>query len=107
MNALGIAIPAMACTGIGAWGAFHPRSELFGPTITKLEKHCALTFDDGPNPQITPRLLSLLEKHRIPATFFVLGKYVRQYPGLVADIVTRGHIVGNHTYGHPSLLFFG
>jgi peptidoglycan/xylan/chitin deacetylase (PgdA/CDA1 family) len=65
-----------------------------------------LTFDDGPNPRITPLLLALLEKHAVPATFFVLGKYASAHPGLTAEIAARGHVIGNHTYGHHSLIFF-
>jgi peptidoglycan/xylan/chitin deacetylase (PgdA/CDA1 family) len=99
-------IPVAACAGIGAWGAFHPRSQLFGPTISRLEKLCALTFDDGPNPRVTPQLLALLDKHRVPATFFVLGKYVRSNSGLLADMAARGHAIGNHTYRHPNLVFW-
>ncbi len=67
---------------------------------------CALTFDDGPNPRVTPQLLTLLEKHNVPATFFVIGKYVEQHRGLTAEIAAAGHSIGNHTYGHPNLLFF-
>jgi peptidoglycan/xylan/chitin deacetylase (PgdA/CDA1 family) len=107
MDALRIAVPSLACLGIGAWGAFHPRSQLFGPAISTVEKSCALTFDDGPNPSVTPQLLSLLERHGVVATFFVLGKYVQQAPGLMAEIAARGHVIGNHTYSHPNLLFQG
>jgi len=106
MNPLEIVIPATAALGLSAWGAFHPRSQLFGATVCSAGKACALTFDDGPNPRATPQLLALLEKHRVPATFFVLGKYVEQYPGLTAEIVAANHAIGNHTYGHPSLIFF-
>lgn len=100
-------IPAVACAGIAAWGAFHPRSQLFGPTICRVGEGCALTFDDGPNPRVTPQLLALLEKYNVRATFFVLGKYVRSNPGLLADIAARGHVIGNHTYSHPNLIFLG
>src|SRR5262245_35636368 len=89
-----------------AWGALHPRSQLFGPTIRTIGSSCALTFDDGPSPEVTPRLLSILEKYDIRSTFFVLGKYVRKYPGLAAEIVARNHQIGNHTDTHPSLVFF-
>ena len=105
MDALGIGVPSITCLGVAAWGAFHPRSQLFGPTVSKVEKSCALTFDDGPNSRVTPQLLSLLERYRITATFFVLGKYVQQDPGLLADVAARGHVIGNHTYDHPNLLF--
>ena len=105
MNPLEIVIPTVAALGIPAWGAFHPGSQLFGATVRSAGEACALTFDDGPNPSVTPKLLALLEKHRVPATFFVLGKYVEQHPALTGEIVAN-HTIGNHTYGHPSLLFF-
>jgi peptidoglycan/xylan/chitin deacetylase (PgdA/CDA1 family) len=105
MNPLEIVIPTMAALGIPAWGAFHPGSQLFGATVRSAGEACALTFDDGPNPSVTPKLLALLEKHRVPATFFVLGKYVEQHPALTGEIAAN-HTIGNHTYGHPSLLFF-
>ncbi|PYS52997.1 MAG: polysaccharide deacetylase family protein [Acidobacteria bacterium] len=104
VNAWTFILPAVAGAGVSAWGAFHPRSQLFGPTVHWADNACALTFDDGPNPQVTTRLLSLLEKHEVPATFFVLGKYVREYPSLASEIVARKHCIGNHTYAHPSLL---
>jgi peptidoglycan/xylan/chitin deacetylase (PgdA/CDA1 family) len=106
MNPLGIVIPVVAAAGVPAWAALHPRSQLFGATICNAGNACALTFDDGPNPRVTPKLLGLLEKHGVPATFFVLGKYVEQYPQLTAEIESAKHAIGNHTYGHPSLLFF-
>jgi peptidoglycan/xylan/chitin deacetylase (PgdA/CDA1 family) len=100
-------IPAVACAGLGAWGAFHPRSQLFGPVVTGAGDRCALTFDDGPNPRVTPQLLSILAKYSIPATFFVLGKYGRANPALLADIAAQGHAIGNHTDSHPNLVFYG
>ena len=99
-------IPVVAAGGTAAWGAFHPNSQLFGPTIRNAGNACALTFDDGPNPRVTPRLLALLEKYDIRATFFVLGKYAREHPNLTADVAARGHVIGNHTYEHRSLVFF-
>jgi len=106
MNPWEIFIPTVAVLGIPAWAGLYPRSQLFGTTLCNAGTACALTFDDGPNPRVTPQLLALLEKHQVPATFFVLGKYVEQSPGLAAEIVSAGHSIGNHTYGHPSLLFF-
>jgi len=98
--------PIAAVAGLGAWGAFHPKSQLFGPAVSTAGNSCALTFDDGPNPAITPRLLSLLERHGVQATFFVLGKYVRENRRLTAEIEARNHVIGNHTYAHPNTLFF-
>ena len=106
MDPLEIVIPALAGFGVPAWASLHPRSQLFGATVCSLEEVCALTFDDGPNPRVTPSLLALLEKYRVPATFFVLGKYVEQHPQLTAEIAAAGHSIGNHTFDHPSLLFF-
>jgi peptidoglycan-N-acetylglucosamine deacetylase len=106
VNASQIILPAIAGGGLAAWGTFHPRSQIFGRVVRRVESGCALTFDDGPNPQVTPRLLALLEKHDVPATFFVLGKYVGQYPSLMSEITARNHTVGNHTFAHHSLVFF-
>jgi peptidoglycan/xylan/chitin deacetylase (PgdA/CDA1 family) len=105
MNVWNIFVPAIAGAGLSAWGALHPRSQLVCSTVCSAGNACALTFDDGPDPQVTPRLLSLLEKHRVRATFFVLGKYVKAHPGLAADIVAANHAIGNHTYTHANLLF--
>jgi peptidoglycan/xylan/chitin deacetylase (PgdA/CDA1 family) len=98
---------AVGCAGAGAWGAMHPASQLFGRTIrhTGNTRTIALTFDDGPSPQITPGLLDLLERHQIQATFFVIGKFVRECPALAAEIAARGHVIGNHTETHPDLIW--
>jgi peptidoglycan/xylan/chitin deacetylase (PgdA/CDA1 family) len=69
----------------------------------KKEKLLALTFDDGPHPLYTERLLALLREEHVPATFFVIGKMVRKYPELVRDISMDGNLVGNHTYSHVTL----
>src|SRR5438105_12199464 len=97
---------AAAATGLCAWGAFHPKSQLFGRAVFRTGNACALTFDDGPNPSITPKLLALLDRHEVQATFFVLGKYVQQNPALTAEIASGNHVIGNHTYAHPNTLFF-
>jgi peptidoglycan/xylan/chitin deacetylase (PgdA/CDA1 family) len=62
----------------------------------------ALTFDDGPHPESTPRLLELLETHRAPATFFMLGESAQTYPDLVRLVAEAGHAIGNHSWDHPS-----
>lgn len=63
----------------------------------------ALTFDDGPNPAVTPRILDILKHNNVKATFFVLGQNVRKYPALVRRIVAEGHALGNHSFDHPDL----
>lgn len=64
------------------------------------EKKVYLTFDDGPIPEVTPRLLDLLDKYSIKGSFFMVGDNVRKYPELYAEVLKRGHRVGNHTMHH-------
>ncbi len=95
----------LALTAAGLW----PRSQLLGPNWTHLPPPAdatlpgmlAVTIDDGPDPQITPRVLALLESHRAKATFFCVGRRVEQYPELAREIVRRGHGIENHTFHHP------
>jgi len=96
---------AVAAAGLAAYGAVYPRAQLFGPAIcrTNSARKLALTFDDGPNPTITPKLLDLLGRYNAKATFFLIGRYVRECPELVQETVARGHLVGNHTETHPNL----
>jgi peptidoglycan/xylan/chitin deacetylase (PgdA/CDA1 family) len=106
-----IAVPAVAA-GLAsslAYGAVNAQAQLFGPTLraTPRRQSLALTFDDGPNPAITPKLLDLLERYQAKATFFLVGKYVRESPTLVKEIAARGHLIGNHTDSHPNLFFCG
>jgi peptidoglycan/xylan/chitin deacetylase (PgdA/CDA1 family) len=68
-----------------------------GPSHTS---HVCLTFDDGPHPDHTPRVLDVLKEHSAPATFFVVGQQVQRHPDLVRRIVAEGHLVGHHTYSH-------
>jgi peptidoglycan/xylan/chitin deacetylase (PgdA/CDA1 family) len=111
MNPWLIAAPAITAgfAGITAFGAVHPRSQLFGHTVyqTDQPRKLALTFDDGPNPSITPKLLDLLDRYHAKATFFVVGKFVRESPALVKETAARGHLIGNHTESHPNLFFCG
>jgi peptidoglycan/xylan/chitin deacetylase (PgdA/CDA1 family) len=96
-----------AAGGILAWAAVAPSSELFGATIrrTGSDSTIALTFDDGPNPAVTPRLLDLLDRHKVQATFFLIGEWVRAEPSLAREIAARGHTAGNHTNSHAALTF--
>ena len=65
----------------------------------------AITFDDGPNPSVTPKVLELFERYNAKATFFLIGQRVRVFPELAREIAVRGHAIGNHTETHPSLTF--
>jgi len=63
-------------------------------------REVALTFDDVPDPRYTPQVLEILAKHRVRATFFVVGSRAAKYPALVRRMVREGHLVGNHSYSH-------
>lgn len=64
------------------------------------QKKVALTFDDGPHPILTPRILAILREYQIPATFFVIGENVKYYPEPIQEILDAGCEIGSHTYGH-------
>jgi peptidoglycan/xylan/chitin deacetylase (PgdA/CDA1 family) len=70
-----------------------------------LENQVAITFDDGPNPEFTSKVLSLLKKYQAKATFFCIGKNIKAHQELFKKIVSEGHTVANHTYSHSN--FFG
>ena len=109
MNPWVITVPGAlaAAAGLAAYGAVYPRAQLFGTTVcrTNSPRKLAITFDDGPNPTITPKLLDLLNRYNAKATFFVIGRFVRECPELVRETVSRGHTIGNHTETHPNLLW--
>jgi peptidoglycan/xylan/chitin deacetylase (PgdA/CDA1 family) len=111
MNPGLITVPAVVAgfTALTAYGATHPSSQLFGHSVcrTGQSSKLALTFDDGPNPHITPKLLDLLDRFNAPATFFLVGKYVRESPALTKEIAARGNLICNHTETHPNLFFCG
>ena len=105
-------IAAAAAGGAGMVGAgYHtmaPRSQLYGRTVLGPRdgsRRLALTFDDGPNDPHTARLLDVLAKHDAKATFFLIGSFVRQRPQIARAISEAGHVIGNHTYSHPNLIF--
>lgn len=66
-------------------------------------KDLVLTFDDGPDPEWTPKILDILKKEHVPATFFVIGLNAESFPGLVKRAYNEGHLLGNHTYSHPNI----
>ena len=88
--------------GIGMW----PRSTLLGPNVRQLPGACAargeiaLTFDDGPDPEVTPRVLELLEARGVHATFFCIGSAASRHPDICRAIADRGHRIENHSRHH-------
>jgi len=111
VNPFLISVPAavLATGAVAAYGAAFPRAQLFGRTFcrTNSARKLAITFDDGPNPAITPKLLDLLDRYQAKATFFVIGRFVRECPDLVKETAARGHVVGNHTESHQNLFKLG
>lgn len=84
------------------WGISSIRSGFFGPVKYKCDdrRRLALTFDDGPDPAVTPKILDLLDKYNLKATFFVIGKKAARYPLLVKDSFDRGHSIASHDLTH-------
>ena len=103
---LGI-ISALAGAGYLAYHCYSPESQLYGRTVTHLSdpKSLALTYDDGPNDIHTERLLEVLERHDVKATFFLIGAFVAARPQIARAIAGAGHLIANHTATHPNLLF--
>ena len=89
-------------------GVMLPRSEMLGPTLkalpaqAALRREIALTFDDGPDPVVTPRVLDLLDAHGAKATFFCIGREARRASGIVRDMAARGHCIANHSDRHAN-----
>ena len=86
-----------------AAGSLLPRLDFYLPSARRGsvdQPWVALTFDDGPDPAITPALLDLLHRERVPATFFCVGAAARQHPALVAQAAADGHLIGNHSDQH-------
>jgi peptidoglycan/xylan/chitin deacetylase (PgdA/CDA1 family) len=105
---LGLAVVSLGAFVYAGYHTMAPRSQLYGRTFIGVDvqtRQLALTFDDGPNDPHTLKLLDILAKHSVKATFFLIGRYVEQRPEIVREIVAAGHVVGNHTYSHPNLIF--
>ena len=104
-------ITAGLITGLAAGGyayaAQWPTSQIFGRTILAGSdpRQIALTFDDGPNDPYTLELIDLLARYEVQATFFLMGNFVRRRPEIARALHQAGHLLGNHTMTHPSLLW--
>ncbi len=97
------ALGAAAGLGTLALGVFHPRVPLFGAVVARGRpgrNAVALTFDDGPHPDFTPRVAQLLERAGGRGTFFCVGRQVERHPELASQLVRAGHALENHTYSH-------
>ncbi|MFP5208723.1 MAG: polysaccharide deacetylase family protein [Acidobacteriota bacterium] len=88
-----------------AYAALWPGSRIFGEALVAPARagELALTFDDGPNPAWTPRLLDALARYDARATFFMMGSRAQAQPDLVRRIAAAGHLIGNHSWSHPNL----
>ena len=107
-GAAGVGGLARAAAGeLGAQGPVTPASlnEWLGGIhwLDYVPDRVALTFDDGPRPRTTPRVLKVLEAEDITGTFFICGRLVRRFPEIFKDIVAAGHQLANHTWSHPNL----
>jgi len=107
---LGLFLAGAATTAAVTAGyqSMAPTGQWYGRTFTGLARgtrQLALTYDDGPNDPHTLRLLEVLARHNVRATFFLIGRYARQRPDIVREVVKAGHVVGNHTFTHPLLIF--
>jgi peptidoglycan/xylan/chitin deacetylase (PgdA/CDA1 family) len=93
---------------------FFPRARLLGPNLTRLaapairRREVCLTFDDGPDPAVTPRVLELLDRYHAKASFFCIGEKAAAHPDIVREIARRGHSIENHSYRHShAFAFYG
>jgi peptidoglycan/xylan/chitin deacetylase (PgdA/CDA1 family) len=92
----------LTITAAGLW----PRASLLGPNLTRLPQRAAargeiaITIDDGPDPEVTPAVLALLDRHAVRASFFCVGERIARHPQLAREIVARGHGLENHSQHH-------
>ena len=109
MLAIGLAgVAASAAALAVGYQSMAPTGQWYGHTFASLARgtrQLALTYDDGPNDPHTLRLLEVLARHNVRATFFLIGRFVQQRPDIVREIVKAGHVIGNHTFTHPLLTF--
>jgi len=108
MLALALTAVSTAAACAAGYQSMAPTGQWYGRTFTGLargSRQIVLTFDDGPNDPHTLRLLEVLARHGVQATFFLIGRYVQQRPDIAREIVRASHVVGNHTFTHPLLIF--
>ncbi|HEX4751187.1 MAG TPA: polysaccharide deacetylase family protein [Bryobacteraceae bacterium] len=102
------AVTATAAIVTAGYQSMAPTGQWYGRTFTGIApetREIALTYDDGPNDPHTLRLLEVLARYEVRATFFLIGRYVQERPDIARDLVKADHVVGNHTFTHPLLTF--
>lgn len=104
--ALGMRAFSFLAAGSYAYAGMWPESQIFGPCVVASSQpnQIALTYDDGPSDTDTWRLLEVLDRHQVRATFFMIGQFVRQRASIARAVAAAGHLIGNHTMTHPLLL---
>jgi peptidoglycan/xylan/chitin deacetylase (PgdA/CDA1 family) len=103
-----IGLTAAAAASAAGYQSMAPQGQWYGQTFAggaRGSKQIALTYDDGPNDPHTLKLLDVLAKHSVRATFFMIGRYVQQRPEIARAVAQTGHVIGNHTFTHPLLIF--
>ncbi len=103
-----IGLTAAAAASAAGYQSMAPTGQWYGRTFAggvRGSKQIALTYDDGPNDPHTLKLLDVLAKHSVRATFFMIGRYVEQRPEIARAVAQAGHVIGNHTLTHPLLIF--
>lgn len=101
-----VIILAIALVSFLVWASADVKSNIYLRTVCKgdgQDKVVALTFDDGPDEVMTPKVLEVLGRYNIKATFFLVGEKVDRHPELVRQMVQEGHIVANHTFSHKGV----
>jgi peptidoglycan-N-acetylglucosamine deacetylase len=105
----GVGLVLLLVTAFGVWQLANARRfQLFGTLVARVdtsERVVALTFDDGPTPGRTEKLLAILERHRVVATFFLVGRDIDAHPDQARAIAAAGHEIGNHSWSHSRLIF--
>jgi peptidoglycan-N-acetylglucosamine deacetylase len=103
-----IGLTAAVAASAAGYQSMAPTGQWYGRTFIggiRGSKQIALTYDDGPNDPHTLKLLDVLAKHSVRATFFMIGRFVRQRPDIARAVALSGHVIGNHTFTHPLLIF--
>lgn len=97
-----LAAGTLSTSALWAYSVFSPRCQFWAPVIRGIPQRdaVALTFDDGPHPEVTPQILDTLAAHNAAATFFVIGNHAKAHPALIRRIHDAGHTLGNHSLDH-------